>query len=137
MVVVVAAAMSSTTVRWVVILVLTLTEPRTLALLAPALVAMEAGMLVVAAGGGWLPDKVAGWTWLLRNRRWVAARRRLLQAERTVPAELLNRRLATRFDAGALLPLPEWCRPFDRALAGYWALVQRLLRIRGHPPQAS
>ncbi len=113
------------------VLVLTMTDWRTLALLLPALVATELGMLLVAGAGGWLPDKLAGWLWLVRNRRWVTARRRQLQSERAVADEVVNRRLVARFDAGTQLPLPAWCRPFDRALATYWALVLRLRSVQG------
>jgi GT2 family glycosyltransferase len=105
---------------------LTLYETRTLLLLAPAFLCLELGMLAVAAQGGWLREKLAGWRWIARNRRWVGARRRLLQHERTRPDRELAPMLAHRFDAGNL-PLPRSLRPLDALLAAYWAVVIRLL----------
>jgi GT2 family glycosyltransferase len=105
---------------------LTLYETRTLLLLAPALLCLEVGMLAVAAQGGWLREKLAGWRWIARNRRWVAARRRRLQRERTRPDRELAPMLARRFDAGNL-PLPQSLRPLDAVLGAYWAVVLHLL----------
>ena len=105
---------------------LTLYETRTLLLLAPAFLCLEVGMLAVAAQGGWLREKLVGWRWIARNRRWVAARRRLLQQERTRPDRELAPMLARRFDAGNL-PLPQALRPLDALLGAYWAVVIRLL----------
>jgi GT2 family glycosyltransferase len=105
---------------------LTLYETRTLLLLAPAFLCLEVGMLAVAAQGGWLSEKLAGWRWIARNRRWVVARRRLLQRERTRPDRELAPMLARRFDAGNL-PLPRALRPLDALLGAYWAVVLRLL----------
>jgi GT2 family glycosyltransferase len=105
---------------------LTLYETRTLLLLAPAFLCLELGMLAVAAQGGWLREKLAGWRWIARNHRWVGARRRLLQRERTRPDRELAPMLARRFDAGNL-PLPQPLRPLDAALGAYWAVVLRLL----------
>ena len=105
---------------------LTLYESRTLLLLAPAFLCLEVGMLVVAAQGGWLREKLAGWRWIARNRRWVGARRRRLQGERTRPDRELAPMLARRFDAGNL-PLPQSLRPLDAVLGAYWAVVLQLL----------
>jgi len=105
---------------------LTVFERRTLALLAPALVGLELGMVAVAIHGRWLRQKIAGWRWILERRRWVVARRRLLQAERTRSDRELAHLLAGRFDARNL-PLPPALRPLDRVLAAYWSIVRRLL----------
>jgi GT2 family glycosyltransferase len=107
-------------------LVATLYERRTLALLLPALLATEAGMLAVALQAGWLRQKVDGWRWLWGHRDLVRARRRLLQAERVVPDRRLAPRLASHFDT-AQMALPGWARPLDAAVAGYWSVVRRLL----------
>lgn len=107
-------------------LVATLYERRTLALLLPALLATEVGMLAVALQAGWARQKVAGWRWLWRNRDLVRARRRLLQGERVVPDSRLAPRLTSHFDAGHMA-LPAWARPLDAAVAGYWSLVRRLM----------
>lgn len=107
-------------------LVLTTFEGRTLALLAPALLGMEAAVLVFALAGGWVRPKVAGWGWLLHNRDWLAGRRRRLQAERTVGDRDLAAMLVTRLDPGNY-PLPPALLPLNGVLTGYWALVRRLL----------
>jgi GT2 family glycosyltransferase len=107
--------------------VLTLWEARTLAVLAPAFLAVELGVTAVAWRGGWLRQKVDGWRWLLRHRRWLRERRRLLQAERTVSDRALARLMTGRLDAGNF-PLPQRLRPADSALAWYWVAARRLLR---------
>lgn len=104
--------------------VLTCYGPRTLLLLAPALVAFEAAMLAVAAGQGWGRQKVRGWAWLLGHPGWVRRRRRLVQGLRTVPDRELVPLWTDRFDAAAM-PLPGWAQPLQGALAAYWRLVRR------------
>jgi GT2 family glycosyltransferase len=105
---------------------LTLFETRTLLALAPALVALELGMLVVAARQSWAHDKLAGWLWIARNVRWVHMRRGQLQRERSVSDHDLAHRFATRWTAGNV-PLPKILCPADRLLAAYWSVVRRLL----------
>ena len=108
------------------ILLLTLFEGRTLALLGPGLVAMELAVVAFAFVGGWPGQKLAGWGWIIRNWRWVAWRRRLLQSQRTVRDRSLSTMLVTRLDPGNY-PLPPALRPLNGVLAGYWALVRRFL----------
>ena len=105
---------------------LTVFERRTLALLAPALLGLELGMVAVAIQGRWLRQKIAGWRWILEQRRWVVARRRRIQGERTRPDRELAHLLAGHFDARNL-PLPPALRPLDRVLAAYWSFVRRFL----------
>jgi hypothetical protein len=71
-------------------------------------------------------QKLSGWLWLLRNRRWIAQRRRELQAERTVSDMELVHLFATRLEAGNY-PLPRWMKPLDALLAAYWSRARRLL----------
>jgi GT2 family glycosyltransferase len=108
------------------VFVLTTYERRTLLLLAPAALAVEVGMLLVAARAGWLRPKVKGWVWLVRHRRWVGERRRRLQGERVVGDRALAPRLATRFDA-ANMGVPGWIAPLDAGLSAYWWLARRML----------
>lgn len=108
------------------ILVMTAFEARTLALLAPALLVAEVAMLALSLRGGWARQKVAGWRWLLRHRRWVRSRRRLLDEERSVSDAVLVPLLATRLAPGNYR-LPPVLAPLDRVLAGYWSAVSRLL----------
>lgn len=107
-------------------LVASLYERRTLALLFPALLATELGMLAVALQAGWLRQKLAGWRWLWRHRDKVRARRRLLQEERVMGDRQLAPHLTSHFDAGNLL-MPEWARPLDAVVAAYWSLVRRVI----------
>ena len=111
------------------ILVLTTFEPRTVALLLPALLAVEMGMLVVSLRAGWGREKVSGWAWLLRHHRWVRERRQEVQSARTVGDRDLAFRLESRFGA-AHLEIPRWARPADGLLAGYWWAARRILRRR-------
>lgn len=106
--------------------VLTLWQRRTLVLLAPVLLAVELATLLMAVGGGWGPQKVAGWGWIIRHRRWLRARRARLQQERVVSDRELAPRFATRLDP-ANYPLPNWLRPLDLLLARYWSVVRRFL----------
>ena len=104
--------------------VLTCYGPRTLLLLAPALVAFEVAMLAVAAGQGWGRQKLHGWAWLLGHHGWVRRRRRLVQGSRTVPDRALVPLWTDRFDAAAM-PLPGWAQPLQGAFTAYWRLVRR------------
>jgi GT2 family glycosyltransferase len=108
------------------IFVLTMWQRRTLLLLAPAFVAVEVAVALAALKGGWFRDKVDGWNWVMRNRRWLVDRRQHLQSERTVGDRKLSSLMATHLDA-ANFPLPSWLHPLDDLLAGYWALARRFL----------
>jgi GT2 family glycosyltransferase len=100
--------------------------PRQLALTAPALLALEIVMLAYGAKEGWFGAKLRGYRWLITHRSWLRARRRRVQAERTITERALAERLVGRMQAGNF-DAPDWFAPFDRLLAGYWRLVRRLL----------
>ena len=106
--------------------VLTAYEKRTLLLLALPLVAVELAALVGAAATGTAGKKLAGWLWLVRNRRFVGRRRRRIQSERVVSDRRLAHLFATRLRAGNY-PLPEWLKPLDMLLAAYWSVARRFL----------
>jgi GT2 family glycosyltransferase len=108
------------------IFVLTLFEVRTLLLLAPAFVALELGILALAVRDGWARQKLAGWAWLVRNRRWVKRRRLDVQADRTASDRVVAARLSGRLRSENVR-LPGVLQPADWLLALYWALVRRLL----------
>jgi GT2 family glycosyltransferase len=108
------------------VFVLTAYEARTLLVLALPLICVEVAILVRSIATRTTRQKVAGWMWILRNRRWIAARRRRLQAERVVPDARLAHLFATRLNAGNY-PLPGWLRPMDALLAAYWTVARRLL----------
>jgi GT2 family glycosyltransferase len=73
---------------------------RSLLLLAPVLLVTEAGTLALAARGGWLGAKVAGWRELIARREELRRWRAGVQAHRTVP----DRRLIA--DCTAVLDTP-------------------------------
>ena len=106
------------------LLVLTVLEAHTLALLAPGLAAVEMAMLAVSLKNGWWRQKLAGWGWLWCNRGHVMDRRRRLQAERMVADRALAARFATRIDPGNY-SVSLGLRALDVLLAGYWKLVSR------------
>lgn len=101
-------------------------ELRTLAALSPALVAVELGMLLLAVAQGWAGEKVDGYRWLARHRRWVRERRRRVQADRLRSDEVLRDVLAARVDP-AQIPVPGLLRPANAVLVAYWAIVSRAL----------
>ncbi len=99
---------------------------RTLVLLAPLLMAFEVAMGVVALAQGWGGQKARGWGWVLRHLGWIRARRRTVQAARTVPDRELSSLWALRF-AAAAMPLPGWAAPLQSVVAGYCTVVRALL----------
>ncbi len=102
-----------------------LLAPRSLLLLAPALLAAELGLLLVAARGGWLREKLRADAALLRpsTLRRLAADRRRAQATRRLPDREVMRPFAAAFEfeglEGGWLP---------RLAAGPMRLAWRLLR---------
>jgi len=108
------------------LLVLTCFSTRLLLLVAPALVAVELAMIATAFGQGWGTQKIAGWRWLWRHRSELAARRREVQAARTVDDHAVASQFAEHLDPGNAPP-PSWAQPFDRVLRVYWLAVRRLI----------
>ena len=98
--------------------------PALLVAVAPALLVAEIGLLVVAARGGWLHEKLrAQWAtiaWLPA----AAARRRAVQRTRRVGTAQFAAALDGRLD-NPFLPLP---RALDAAVASYWRVARALLR---------
>jgi GT2 family glycosyltransferase len=97
-----------------------------LLLLAPALLATEAGVVVAAASGGWLPEKRRASAETLRALPRLLRERRAVQAGRTVSAAefaaWLTPDLDSQFLAGAQrLPGLRW------GLRLYWRLVLSVL----------
>ncbi|WP_089337998.1 glycosyltransferase family 2 protein [Blastococcus mobilis] len=107
-------------------MLLTVYESRTLRLLALPLLALELAMLVVATAGRWLPAKLRGYRWLWRNRAWLRARRREVQAVRTVADRDLAHLLTARFDA-SVVELPDSADWLNRLMERYWQWVRRRL----------
>jgi GT2 family glycosyltransferase len=110
--------------RWLTLL--TVYSGRTLWLLAPALAGMELTVLAGAAVQGWLPAKLVGYRWLLRNQGLVRRRRAQLQAERIRPDRDFVPVLAARFEPTNVEGLPG-LSVLNAVLAAYWAVVRRFV----------
>lgn len=106
--------------RWLT--VLTLYSGRSLLLLLPPLLALEVCMLAAAAADGWLPEKVAGYRWLVGHAAQIRRRRSLLQAQRRRSDRELAGLFATRFEP-ANLPTPRGLGLLNTMLDRYWHLV--------------
>jgi GT2 family glycosyltransferase len=98
---------------------------RMLLLLAPALVAAEAGLTLVALRQGWFRDKVKGWVWVARHARWLARHRRKLQSERLVPDRDLARHLTATVNP-KMVDVPAFVTRANPLLERYWSFVRRL-----------
>ncbi|MDX6486573.1 MAG: hypothetical protein QOF43_1726 [Gaiellaceae bacterium] len=108
------------------VFVLTAYSGRLLALLAPVLLAVELGIVVVAIRGGWSRDKARGWAWLLRNRTWVARHRESVQATRRVPDRELAVLLTPALDP-RMLELPAGAGLVNALVSAWWRAVRVFL----------
>lgn len=99
---------------------------RTLAVLAPVLLATELGMCVLAARQGWLRDKLRGSLWCVRNLPRLLRLRRETQRLRTVRDRELVRVL-TPVLAPAAMTLPAVVRLVNPMLAAYWRVALKVL----------
>lgn len=107
--------------------VLTLWGARALILLGPPLLALELGMVLVAARQGFLRAKLRGWAWLWRHRREVRARRRLVRSSVRVPDRQWMSVLADRLDT-PLVELPRAIKaPLNTVMSAYWHAIRRLI----------
>jgi N-acetylglucosaminyl-diphospho-decaprenol L-rhamnosyltransferase len=97
--------------------------PVLLALTAPALLGLEAALLVIAARQGWLGAKLRAQLAALRTLPWALRRRRRLQAARRVSPALFARSLSASLDS----PYLQAPAPLVRLQAAYWRLVAGLL----------
>lgn len=99
-----------------------------LALLAPALLATELALVVVAAAGGWLPQKVRAWGETLVALPRLLRERRAIQRTRTIGAGEFARALTAELDS-RFLGAAARSRPLAGVLRAYWALVCALLGL--------
>jgi GT2 family glycosyltransferase len=99
---------------------------RLLLLLAPVLLAAEAGLVLVAWRQGWLRDKLKGWAWCGRNARWLLQHRRDLQRARTVPDRQLSRHLTPVINP-KMVPVPAAVARANVLVAAYWSMARKLL----------
>ena len=108
------------------IVVLSVYSGRLLLLLAPVLLAVEAGIALVAWRQGWLREKVRGWAWLIRNRAWLAGHRRETQALRRVGDRELARFLTPVVDP-RMLDLPPGVAGLNGLVSAWWRGVRGFL----------
>jgi GT2 family glycosyltransferase len=108
------------------IFVLSAFSARLLLLLAPVLLAVEAGIVLVAWRQGWLREKSRGWAWLVRNGSWLAAHRRETQALRRVGDRELARYLTPVLDP-RMLELPSGVAALNSLVALWWRGVRVFL----------
>jgi GT2 family glycosyltransferase len=108
------------------IMVLSCFEARTLLVLAPVLLVLELGFLLMGMSQGWGRQKVRSWLWLLTHCRDLRARRRRVQSQRRVADSALLHLLAEDLLPGNLPP-PAWFGPVNWVLRGYWRVALRLL----------
>jgi GT2 family glycosyltransferase len=100
-----------------------------LALVAPALAATELALLVVAARGGWLPQKLGAAGEALRALPRLLGERRAIQATRAISAAEFARWLTPDLDS-PYLGRASTLAPLRWALRAYWRLVLSALRSR-------
>jgi GT2 family glycosyltransferase len=108
------------------IVVLSAFSGRLLLLLAPVLLAVEVGIVLVAWRQGWLREKVRGWHWLVRNRAWLAAHRRETQGLRRVRDRELARFLTPVVDP-RMLELPPGMAALNGLVSAWWRGVRVFL----------
>jgi GT2 family glycosyltransferase len=110
--------------RWATIL---RTYPgRLLALLIPGLLATELALLVVAAAGGWLPQKLRANVEIVAALPRLRRERRLIQASARIDVAGFARTLTPDLDSD-FLGAASRSRPLRALLRGYWSVVCRLL----------
>ncbi len=108
------------------IFVLTAFSARLLILLGPVLLAVEAGIFLIALRQGWLREKVRGWAWLLRHGSWLAVHRRETQALRKVSDLRLTRFLTPVLDP-RMLELPSGVAALNGLVFLWWRGVRVFL----------
>jgi hypothetical protein len=94
-----------------------------LALLAPALLACELGLLVVALQGGWLRPKLRAQAAVLRELPAIVRRRSAVQAGRAVSAREFASHLSARLDSPYLAGAARRA-PVVAAQRAYWAAAR-------------
>ncbi|MGH3747872.1 MAG: glycosyltransferase family 2 protein [Micromonosporaceae bacterium] len=107
-------------------LLATLWSVRALVLLAPALLALEAAMLLLAVKQGWAREKVRGWAWLWRHRAALRRRRQVLAAELATPDRHWMAMLTPRLEQAGF-GLPAGVGLANLLMRGYWRLVRPLI----------
>jgi GT2 family glycosyltransferase len=108
------------------LVVLSAYSARLLFLLAPVLLAVELGILVLAARQGWLREKLRAWGWLLRNGPWLGEHRRRTQELRRVGDREVARFLTPVLDP-RMLELPPGVAALNSLVTIWWRGVRVFL----------
>lgn len=101
-------------------------EWRTLLPMSPAIALAELGLIAVSLRDGWLTQKLAGYRWLWRNRKYLADRRARVRRSRVRTDAELVRHLRARFDPPPAfgMAIPD---PVNRLFSATHARVSRRL----------
>jgi GT2 family glycosyltransferase len=115
------------------LMVSTIYQSRTLALLAVPLLGFELAMLVLATKEGWARQKVRSWVWLLTHLRMLRERRSLVQGSRREADAVLLRNLTGDLDPGAEsgIRVPTWAAALSR---GTWRCLRLWVRLTSRAP---
>ncbi|HTZ85661.1 MAG TPA: glycosyltransferase family 2 protein [Solirubrobacteraceae bacterium] len=98
-----------------------------LALVLPALLAAEAGLMVIAAREGWFGPKLRAQLAGVTQLAGTLARRRRVQRERRIGAREFAHRLTSSLDSPYLGGIAD--SPLGAAQAAYWRAVLRVLSV--------
>ena len=108
------------------LMLLTDTEMRTLLILLPGLLAMEAGSWVMAIAGGWWRYKARAYWQISSRPDWLWRERRQIRSYRKVSDGAILRHLKFELETPGR-PLPVYVRVLNRILAGYGRWVRKVL----------
>jgi GT2 family glycosyltransferase len=108
---------------------LTLYQPRSLLVLAPAMLALEAAVFAVAVKQGWWRHKARGWVWVLRHHQDLGDRRRLVQAVRCRSDRSVADVFTAAFTPGGDVA-PRLPAMASLLMVGYWSAARPLLARR-------
>ncbi len=101
---------------------------RSLLVLSPALLSLEAAMFLLSIKQGWVREKVRGWGWLWKNRGHLRSRRKALKAEKAVSDRVWMRQILTsRLEVGAELAPTALVKPLNVVMSGYWGIARHLI----------
>jgi GT2 family glycosyltransferase len=101
----------------------TLYSPGSTVLLLPIFLLVELGILIVSIRGGWWRKKIASWTWIGANRRYLSTRRQRVSAMKSTSEDWTSHltgsvAIPAKFD----VHVPPIVSMF---LAAYWRCVSR------------
>jgi hypothetical protein len=87
-------------------------------------------LLVLALAQGWGRQKIGAWSWIIRNRHRVWARRRRVQSEAVTPSALVAN-LSSRISTTVMAP--PGMALLNELFAAYWRLVwpSKAIRVGG------